>query len=61
MNKQCRECRDGEIEAEADYSVKGMRELDSGRKVPYKGNICEEHLDYIQENDTELTHIEKLK
>ena len=53
----CRECRDGEITANADYKVKGVRTLDTGRKVPYKGSVCATHLESIQSEDTELTEI----
>ena len=57
--KLCRECRDGETEAEATHTVIGVRTLDNGRKVPYRGAVCDLHLESICDN-TELTTIERV-
>lgn len=57
----CRECRDSEKEVPADVRVKGMRTLENGRKVPYSGTLCDEHLEYIQGDDTEISEIIPLK
>jgi hypothetical protein len=57
----CRECRDGEITADANYRVKGTRTLENSRKIPYSGTVCDMHLESIQADNTDLYVITKLK
>lgn len=55
--KLCRECKDAETNENASVHVTGVRTLDNGKKIPYKGYVCDSHLEYIQENDTEIKSI----
>lgn len=61
MSAKCRECRDGDVDAPATVTVKGVRTLDDGRKVPYQGSLCDEHLEYIQGDDTEIREIHPIQ
>lgn len=55
--KRCRECRDGEKSISATVYVTGSRYSGNGRPIPYKGYLCDEHLESIQEEDTAISKI----
>lgn len=56
--RYCASCRRGENKVEADHFIKGTRVTGDGRKVPYRGYLCEDHLEIMVEDGDLLDNFE---